>query len=304
MQEITMKSLDPFSIVIALNHLSDVVATASNVNIFKDYFMPIFVVFLSAATAYLIAIKGYHYQELFRNERNKAATFNAIILQMQGMHANLITLKQNYFRRIKTHPVQRAVSFPFIPLRMENVSLNLSELAQLLLDAESEADDKPWLQIRSFLATYANYNMIIDLLAIRNKLDEAVKPQLHTLVNNSDDTGQIIIKDVIETLDNVLLMKYIDITECLIRQVDDLIITIDDFNNNFPSYAVYLLRKKYLKGYVHIKCYQNDTEFYKQSITRCNEVNLDTLGKMMKFDEQKVKDKYIDSSVVIVTPKS
>ncbi|HBM2513292.1 TPA: hypothetical protein QCD44_004404, partial [Enterobacter hormaechei] len=69
-----MKSLDPFSIVIALNHLSDVVTTASNVNIFKDYFMPIFVVFLSAGTAYIIALKGYQYQELYKNEKNKAAT--------------------------------------------------------------------------------------------------------------------------------------------------------------------------------------------------------------------------------------
>lgn len=299
-----MKSLDPFSIVIALNHLSDVVASASNVNFSKDYIMPILVVFLSAATAYLIAVKGYHYQELFRNERNKAATFNTAIIQMQTMHANLITLKQNYFREIQTHPVQRAVNFPFIPLRIDNIMINMSELVQLLLEAGSKQDGKPWLQIRSFLATYANFNMVIDMLTIRNQLDGEVKSKLHTLVKNSDNTGEIKIKDVIESIDDVLLMKYVDITELLIRRIDDLLITIDDFNNNFPSYAQDLLKKKYLKGYVYIKCHQNDTEFYKESIARCNEVDLVILGNMMKLKEQNVKEKYLDSSVVIVTPKS
>lgn len=299
-----MKSLDPFSIVIALNHLSDVVATASNVNIFKDYFMPIFVVFLSAVTAYIIALKGYQYQELYKNEKNKAATYNSLILQMQSMHANLITLKQNYFKKINSDPIQRAMNIPFMPLRINSVSLDMGELTQLLLEAESEQEEKPWLQMRTFLATYANFNMVIDMLVLRNKLDEEVKSHLNDLVKKSDKNGEVKMKDIIETVDDVLMMKYIDITESLLRQIDNLIITIDDFFINFPSYAPSLLKKRYLKGYVYIASYHNDTEFYKESLKRCQKVDVYALARIMKFDEQMVQAKYLDASSVIATPKS
>lgn len=301
-----MKSLDPFSIVIALNHLSDVVATASNVNIFKDYFMPIFVVLLSAGTAYIIALKGYQYQELYKNEKNKAATYNSLILQMQSMHASLITLKQNYFKKINSDPIQRAMNIPYMPLRINTVSLDMGELTQLLLEAESEQeqDEKPWLQMRAFLVTYANFNMVIDMLALRNKLDEEVKSNLNDMVKSSDENGEINIKDLIETVDKVLMMKYVDITESLLRQIDNLIITIDDFFKNFPSYAPNLLKKKYLKGYVYIASYHNETEFYKESLKRCQKVDVSSLAKIMKFDEKMVKAKYLDASSVIATPKS
>ena len=65
-----MKSLDPYSIVVAVNHLTDVVGQLTSIvdeagqtNLLKDYAMPIIVVALSALTAYFIAIRGYQYKE-------------------------------------------------------------------------------------------------------------------------------------------------------------------------------------------------------------------------------------------------
>ncbi|HBC2535931.1 TPA: hypothetical protein I3946_000667 [Enterobacter cloacae] len=74
-----MKPFDPYSIVIAVNQLADVVNEASQTNLFKDYFMPVFVVILSSITAYIIAIRGYQFQEAAKNERMKADTLNSIL---------------------------------------------------------------------------------------------------------------------------------------------------------------------------------------------------------------------------------
>jgi hypothetical protein len=299
-----MKSFDPYSIVIALNHLSDLVENASITNYWKDYVMPIIVVALSSLTAYLIAMKGFQFQEQYKNEKNKADNLNTIILQMQGMHASLIGIKQNYHRDLTSNPIQRALNVPLMPLKVEPVSFKMSELAQLLYAKKTEPDKNPWMDINSYLVTSSNYNMFIDMLAVRNQLDDEIKRQLASLVLHSGVNGEIKISDVVRSTDNVLLMRYIDLTENLIMLVDDLFITINDFLMNFPSQANELIKKKFLKGYVFIGSYKNESEIYKELLTRCKEVDLDLIAEAMKFDKEQAKEKYVHNSITIVTPKA
>ncbi|MGX5864287.1 hypothetical protein ACWKSU_17705 [Enterobacter cloacae] len=298
-----MKSFDPYSIIIALNHLSDLVESASITNYWKDYVMPIIVVALSSLTAYLIAIKGFQFQEQYKNEKNKADNLNALILQMQSMHTSLIGIKQNYHKDLTSHPIQRALNLPLIPLKIEPVSFKLSDLAQLLYAKGADLDKSPWMNINSYLVTSSNYNMFIDMLALRNQLDDEVKRQLAPLLLHSSDDGEIKISDVFETIENVLLMRYLDLTENFVMMVDDLLITINDFLTNFPSQANKLIKKKFLKGYIFINSYENDSDTYKELVTRCKKVDLNLMAEVMKFDKEQAKKKYVQNSITIVTPK-
>lgn len=159
------------------------------------------------------------------------------------------------------------------------------------------------MNIASFFATYSNFNMFVELLIIRNELDEKVKKNLAPLLSRADVNGEIKMKDVVDSLSKDLLMKYIDVTEKFITLVDDLLLTINDFLKHFPPKAAELIKKKYLNNYVYIQSYMNQSEAFKQSLVRCKSVDLDILAIVMKFDKEKVKKMYIDSSIVIVTPK-
>ena len=300
----TMKSFDHYSIVIALNHLTDVIGEASQTNLFKDYIMPVFVVILSAVTAYFIAIRGYKFQEASRNERAKADALNTIMLQMQNMQSNLIATKYNYSDDLETHPLQRALNVPTISARIETATFKPNELAQLLYADKVDIEKHPWMNIASFVATYGNYNQLVELLKLRNQLNEEVKKKLAPLIANSNSRGQINMEKALLLLDDDLTMKYIDLTERLITSVDDLLITMDDFLRNFPRKASAMLKKKYITGYVYFNDYINQSERFKKSLERCTKVNLDILAAMMKFDKQEVIKRYVDNSTVITTPKN
>jgi hypothetical protein len=298
-----MKSFDPYSIVIALNDLKHVLSEANQANIFKDYVMPVFVVMLSAVTAYFIAIRGYQYQDASKNERAKVDVLNKIILQMQSMQANLIAIKSNYCRSLGVHPLQRALNIPVIPGRIESVTFESNELVQLLYANKLDVEKQPWMNISSYVATYGNYNQFIELLAIRNQLDEEVKKKLSPLIVEADAKGKIKLADVFPLVDESLLMKYVDLTEKFITLVDDLLITTNDFLINFPEKASELIRKKYITNYIFLKTYENKSEIFSQTLKRCTEVDIDLLAGIMKFDRADAESMYLGNSVVVITPK-
>lgn len=297
-------SFDPYSIVLALNHLADVVNAASQANLFKDYFMPVFVVLLSALTAYLIAIRGYQYQESSRNERAKVDILNKTILQMQNMQANLIAVKCNYYTSLELEPVQRALNVPVMPVKLDVVTLESNELVQLLFSRKLDIKKHPWMSISSYVATYGNYNQFVELLAIRNQLDAEIKRILAPLISGAGVKGEVKISDVVSLLDESQLMKYVDLTEKFITLVDDLLITINDFLFNFPEMASTLLKKKYITNYVYLKAYENESDTFKEVLKRSKEVDIDSLARIMRFDKEEAEYMYLKSSVVITTPRS
>lgn len=298
-----MNSLDPYSLVIALNHLTDVVETASQTNFFKDYFMPLVTVTISAVTAYFIAIEGYKFQDASRNERNKADTLNEVILQMQNMQANLIGVKQNYCNDLSTHPLQRAMSVPTLPIQVDKVSFKPHSLAQLLYARKVDIEKYPWMNIASFVATYSNYNQLFELLTLRNQVSEDVRNTLAPLLRTAGADGNIEMRDIRLTLGDLKMMKIVDLTEKLIIMVDDLIITINDFLHNFPQKASEPLKKNYLNNYVYLNGYMNESQSFKETLQRCKRVDLGLFARIMKLEKEEALKIFNNISVVITTPK-
>lgn len=297
-----MKSFDPYSIVIALTHLTDSVNSANETNFFKDYFMPVFVVILSAITAYIIAIKGYKFQDASRNERIKVDALNEVILQMQNMQANLIAVKQNYCNQLPAHPLQRALAVPTIPIQIDKVTFKSHSLAQLLYARNVDIEKYPWMNIASFVATYGNYNQLFELLNLRNQLSEDARNTLAPLLGTADAHGGVKMSDIWITLGELKAMRLVDLTEKMIVMVDDLIITINDFLHNFPQKASEPLKKKYLNNYIYLKGYMNESQSFKQALKRCERADLEPFARIMKMEKEEALKIYKDVSVVIITP--
>ena len=298
-----MEFIDHYSLVIALNHLTDAIQTVTKENWLKDYIMPIFAVIISSVTAYFIAIRGYQFQEASRNERLKVDALNKIILQIQCMQSNLITIKQNYACELESHPLQRALNVPIIPANIDTVVFSPDELPQLLYSCKVDIEKHPWMNIASFVSTFGNYNQVVKMLFIRNEHNEEVKKKLAPLLSNTGANGEVSYTDVVSLLDGLLLIQYIDITEKFICMVDNLLITMNDFLVNFPKVASKALKKKYLKSYVYLTTYENQNEEYQKNLVRCKEVNIDELAHIMKLDKEEIRRMYIDNSSVITTPK-
>jgi len=298
-----MKPFDPYALVVAVNHLTDVVNQASQPNLFKDYFMPIFVVMLSAITAYVIAIWGYKFQDAAKNERMKADTLNSIVLKMQTMQASLIATKKNYFENLGSNPIQRALSIPIMPLNLEHTSFAANELAQLIYTKNNDIEKKPWLNFATYVSTFNNFNLFVDILNLRNESVNEVHRQLAPLITGSGAKGEISIKDAYNLLDDATRIKYIDLSEDLITLVDDLLETLNDFMINFPLQTKGIVNKNYLKNYVVISGYENKSLIFLKLLERSPSVDLQQLGHFMKMTEEEAKSRYVDNSAVITTPK-
>ncbi|EOW6733110.1 hypothetical protein ACOZ0S_000553 [Cronobacter dublinensis] len=299
-----MKNFDPYSIVIALNQLNDLISAANQTNIFKDYIMPIFVVILSALTAYLIAIKGYEFQETSKNERSKADSLNKTVLQMQSMLSNLIATKRNYFDTLTENPMQRALNLPIMPMNLVPVEYEPNALAQLLYTRKVDTVKHPWMNMASFVATYGNYNLVTQLIKTRNNLCEEVYKVLDPLYSSRTENGEVQVNAVYDLLGEALSTKYIDLTERVIALTDDLIVTIYDSLLNFPKEASKSLNKKHLKNYVYLFTYENQHQDFEKMLKRCTKVDLNILSKIMKISREEAGKYYKDLSTIITTPNT
>ncbi|ELY6224681.1 hypothetical protein ACXO4R_001097 [Cronobacter sakazakii] len=299
-----MKNFDPYSIVISLNQLNDLISAANQTNIFKDYIMPIFVVILSALTAYLIAIKGYEFQETSKNERSKADSLNKTVLQMQSMLSNLIATKRNYFDTLTENPMQRALNLPIMPMNLVPVEYEPNALAQLLYTRKVDTVKHPWMSMASFVATYGNYNLVTQLIKTRNHLCEEVYKVLDPLYSSRTENGEVQVNAVYDLLGEALSTKYIDLTERVIALTDDLIVTIYDSLLNFPKEASKSLNKKHLKNYVYLFTYENQHQDFEKMLKRCTKVDLNILSKIMKISREEAGKYYKDLSTIITTPNT
>jgi len=102
-----------------------------------------------------------------------------------------------------------------------------------------------------------NYNQTLSMWKHRNILNEEFKQKL------TDTRDDIIIHGF--SIDHALgavgqpfLIKFIDLTERLVKLTDDLVVELDDFLENFPKYAKTMIRVKQLNNYGTVLTYSNN----------------------------------------------
>jgi len=299
-----MQTTDLFSIFVSINHLSDAVQQlqvvakeAGNVDWVKDYGMPIGTLLLSAGIAYFSAISGYKWQDKFQVNKLKIDTVNKTIMTFQNMQGTLLSLKSNYAKSLPDDPLQRACAMPQLIYSYNPVSINYEHLIQVIMSTDENLHQNPWIHIASFISMQDQFNQLNKIIDKRNEIDFKVKDSLATRYGRKSFS----LTEVLEGTDPIEIQKYVELTEVIINMIDNMIISTDDFLNNFPYIAKQLMKGNRSKHYKMINVYKNLSDAAKELQKRTTPLNLTLTAQLLDISVIDVQEKLCDQSYTIQT---
>lgn len=299
-----MQTTDLFSIVVSINHLSDAVQQlqdvakeAGKVDWIKDYLMPIGTLLISAVVAYFSAISGYEWQDKFQVNKLKVDTVNKTIMTFQNMQGTLLSLKANYARSLPADPLQRACAMPKLIYSYNPVALNYEHLVQVIMSKDENLHRNPWLHIASYISMQDQFNQLNKIIEARNEIDFKVKDALAIKYGRKNFT----LLEVLQAVDPITVQKYIELTEVIINMIDNIIVSSNDFLNNFPQLAKQLMGKNLSKHYKMISVYKNLSDAAKELQKRTIPLNVTLTAQLLNIPESDVQEKLCDQSYTIQT---
>ncbi len=224
---------------------------------FKDYLFPIVSAFFSSILGAAIAYFTLRWQENIKIEKEKMDIANKWLLIAEGARSNLLAIKSNYHGKLDRNPFNRLGLIPTILIEDNPIEVKYHELSFVVPTAKPNENTYPkWSQIPRFRAMIENYNHAIALWKQRNILSEEFKDKLIQAHGNAIIDG-FSLEHALAAVGRPFLIKFIDLTERLVKLTDDLVIEIDDFLDNFPKYAKTRIRYKRLKRYGSVLTYSN-----------------------------------------------
>lgn len=301
-----MHNTDLFSIVVAINHLSDAVQQiqdtakeANNGSWLKDYIMPIGTLFLSAAIAYSSAKSGYKWQDKFLTNKLKIDTINKTFMGFQNVQGTLLSLKENYANKLSSHPLQRIAVMPQMIYSFTPLQINYEHLLQVIMGNDDNLHGNPWVHIASYISVQDQFNQLDRIIQERNNFDYQVKDSLARQFNRKYFT----FGEILQNIDAITIHKYIELTESIINMIDNLIISTDDFLKNFPKIANDLMGDHKSKYYKIVKGYKNDSESAKLLQQRTPPLDLDLTEQIISVPKEDIQKRLCDHSFTMQTVK-
>ncbi|WP_034455787.1 hypothetical protein [Buttiauxella noackiae] len=294
--------LDPYNMVVAVNNLND---TLKETNYFKDYVLPIASLIVSGLFGYIIAIRGYKWQESVQNERMKVDAINKTILMFQDMQNNLIAIKTNYYDWLSHHPLQRVGCLQNIIYDETVMVLEAEKIVQIgladskkniihrLIKKKVENKGTPWLNASYIITTVSNYNYTLKLLKMRNEIDQQVKEEL-TKKYGPDYSKQMSEIQLRNGLSRSLFVKYFDISEFFILQMDNMIININDFLLNYPGEISKKVNEKFLSNYKVIGGCTFVSPSHDRLVKRTTRLDINLMASFIGMGIEEALQKYGD----------
>lgn len=225
---------------------------------FKDYIFPIVSAFFSSILGAAIAYFTLKRQERIQIEKNKMDVANKWILVAEEARSNLLAIKGNYHRQLNKNPFKRAGLIPTILIYDDPITVEYHELSFIVPKESSDENTYPkWSQILRVRSMIGNYNQTLSMWKQRNILNEEFKEKLMVTHGDAIVNG-FSIDQALAAVGQPFLIKFIDLTERLVKLTDDLVIEIDDFLENFPTYAKTKIQYKRLKKYGSVLTYSNN----------------------------------------------
>lgn len=300
-----MHNTDLFSIVVAINHLSDAVQQiqnaakeASNGSWLKDYLMPIGTLLLSAAIAYFSAKSGYKWQDKFLTNKLKIDTINKTFLGFQNVQGTLLSLKENYASELlSAHPLQRIAAMPQMIYSFTPLTINYEHLLQVIMTDDENLQGNPWVHIASYISIQDQFNQLDRIIQERNSFDFQVKDNLARKFNRKYFTFQ----EVLQNVDAIEMHKYVELTESIINMIDNLTISVDDFLRTFPRLANEIMGGNKSKHYKMIQGYKNDSENVKKLQERTTPLDLEYTEQLLNVPKEEIQKRLCDHSFTIQT---
>lgn len=303
-----MHNTDLFSIVVAINHLSDAVQQiqdaakeANNGSWLKDYIMPIGTLFLSAAIAYSSAKSGYKWQDKFLTNKLKIDTINKTFMGFQNVQGTLLSLKENYAsEELPSNPLQRIAAMPQMIYSFTPLTINYEHLLQVIMTDDENLHGNPWVHISSYISIQDQFNQLDRIIQERNSFDSQVKESLARNFNRK----YFSYSEILQNVDAIAVHKYIELTESIINMIDNLTISVDDFLRTFPQTANKIMGGNKSEHYKMIQGYKNDSENVKKLQVRTTPLDLEYTEQLLNIPQDDIKKKLCDHSFTIQTKKT
>ena len=271
-------------------------------NLLKDYLWPIITGLLSALVGFLIAQWTIKHQEFIQLTKTKLDNGNSLALLIYQAQAKLIAIKKNYAKKLSdknpgfNDPTFRLLSIPrmerndLLEFKVESVifildnnqrKLNIWEKAITNKINSIEPHTLNWKNLSRILSMIENHNQCQIVLEKRTNLFNSI---IEILSKNT--TSNSINEDFLKTITPPQLLKEaIDLTELLIIMIDDLIIEMSSFLNEFPKLMNATIDTKKIRQYGTVLSFEipEGTEFLYNE--RCGSVNYEDLQKILGEDD-------------------
>jgi hypothetical protein len=199
----------------------------------KDYIYPTLISFLSILLGAFSAHYSLKYQQYVEAQKEKLKAVNNWTMKFLGALESLKSFKSNYHGKLNSNPLSRIASIPEIIHSNSKIEGNLGELSFLIPSKDAhELEKENWRNIGRINAMLNNYNFLIEIWTKRNELSAKIIPKLIEELGEGGVATPS--KDqLINTIGEIGLFPYIDLTEYAIKLTDDLIIETNDFLLNF-----------------------------------------------------------------------
>jgi len=234
----------------------------------KDYLIPIALPLVSAGVGAWAAYFYTVHHERTKIEKSKFDASNNWLLKAEACLQNLISIKRNYSNKIDGHPLGRSLKFPVIIYDSKSVDVDVSELSFIQM---SVSDDK-WNNLSRIRMLFSNYNYILTLLEKRNDVVHALHKKI--VMDNSDQSfAEVSVDDVVKSIGQLDMVNMFDLTEFIIRLVDDILIELHDFMIYFPKITKPLINHKRVKRYGQQLGYEPENEYIIDMLKRTTKLD-------------------------------
>lgn len=260
-------------------------------NPYKDYILPVGSVLASAGVGIFAASFSVHEQERNKTQLANIDLVNQLILIACDIRDNLIALKSNYFYQIDSHPIRRILTIPPIVFNDTKHLIDVSRLSFLHTEKDGSEPNK-WLNVLRTKGIIKNYNFLMDMWHMRNRLFEE---SVHPLISEFHG-GKINHEEFIALLGVGKVAELSDVTERALSLTDDLLVEICCFILGFSALAKEKLDKRVSKKYR--PCLNVDLP----TIDKCKEavdmvslipsLNTSLLKKFLFVAEEDAKQRY------------
>lgn len=228
----------------------------SEPDLFKDYIFPIASAFFSAILGGAIAFLFFRHQEKLTVEKCKMNTANKWTLLAEEARSNLISIKQNYYGVLTEKPIQRAFAIPSVLFSSQPIVESYADLSFIVCKAGSVGTEK-WSQIPRIRTMIHNYNYLQELWLKRNEIERPIK---EAVVTSYSDRAyvDVTLEEVVNCVGAVQFSSLVDLTEHVVKLTDDLLVELDSFLAEFPSYAKSLINHEKIENYGSVLTYSNN----------------------------------------------
>ncbi|WP_076918466.1 hypothetical protein [Pseudoalteromonas sp. SK18] len=227
-------------------------------NFFKDYIFPIASAFFTSILGGLIAYFALNKQESLQIEKEKLSAANKWTLDIERARASLISIKGNYHKQLTAVPIQRLFAIPSIIIKSEPILESYQDLAFIVPSEDTKETEFPkWSQITRINAAVANYNSLLHMWEKRNELNEQFKQSV-LIKHGNNAFANLSLADAESAFGKSGLAILIDLNEKCIKLTDHIIIELNDFLENFPTFAKTKINLKRLKKVGRLITYSNN----------------------------------------------